>query len=173
MVVFRCWDFKCLLKEKKKQSTIETKIKSHMLNVDYNHFWQHRLGQRDVELIKNRAEWVFHFLFRGLRLVSTCLDIFPHGKGKYRISWCWITAGEEVHMWCFSFFFSPLPPPQLMPFPWFPLWCCVCPTLGHSAGRGDTPKYINSLTRSETHWFVPKYPVNCEKDRLHKSSPGS
>lgn len=105
MVVFRCWDFKCLLKEKKKQSTIETKIKSHMLNVDYNHFWQHRLGQRDVELIKNRAEWVFHFLFRGLRLVSTCLDIFPHGKGKYRISWCWITAGEEVHMWCFSFFF--------------------------------------------------------------------
>lgn len=105
MVVFRCWDFKCLLKEQKKQSTIETKIKSHMLNVDYNHFWQHRLGQRDVELIKNRAEWVFHFLFRGLRLVSTCLDIFPHGKGKYRISWCWITAGEEVHMWCFSFFF--------------------------------------------------------------------
>lgn len=70
------------------------------------------------------------------------------------------------------FLFFPLPSsPQLMPFSWFPLWCCMCPTLGHSASHGDTPKYINSLTHSETHWFVPKYPVNCEKDRLHKSSP--
>lgn len=55
----------------------------------------------------------------------------------------------------FPFFYShhpPTPTPtQLMPFPWFPLWCCICPTLGHSAGRGDTPKYINSLTRCETH----------------------
>lgn len=39
------------------------------------------------------------------------------------------------------------PPPQLMPFPWFPL----CPTLGYTTGHGDTPKYINSLTHSKTH----------------------
>lgn len=93
--------------------------------------------------------------------------IFLQGKGKYRISWCWVTAREELQIWCCSF----LPPPQLMQFSGFPLRCRLCPTFGHSTDCGDTPKYINSHTRSETHWFVPKYPVSCEKDRLHKSSP--
>lgn len=81
--------------------------------------------------------------------------IFLQGKGKYRISWCWVTAREELQIWCCSF----LPPPQLMQFSGFPLRCRLCPTFGHSTDCGDTPKYINSHTRSETHWFVPKYPV--------------
>lgn len=48
-----------------------------------------------------------------------------------------------------------------MPFPQFPLGFYVC--VPHS--------HVYKCTRSETHWFVTKYPVSCEQDRPHKSSP--
>lgn len=90
---------------------------------------------------------ILFFCFVASEFVSTCLDIFLLGKGSIEFHDAELLQEKKFTCDVFSFFF----PPQLMPFPWFPLWCCLCPTLGHSTGRGDTPKYINSLTRSETH----------------------
>lgn len=66
-------------------------------------------------------------------------------------------------------FFPSPPPPQLMPFACFRCGAACVPLTGH----GDTPKHINSLIHSETRWFLPKYPVDCEKDGSHKSRPDS
>lgn len=50
-------------------------------------------------------------------------------RGKSRVSWRRITAAEEVHVMFLA--------PQLIP--WFPLWCRVCPALGHG-GRETLPR---------------------------------
>lgn len=96
------------------------------------------------------------------KLVHTCLTYFSSEKGKYRVSWCRITAGKQVQMRCFSPLFF-LSSPQLIP--WFPLWSCACPTFG----RGDTPRFINPLTWLWDTLIQTQTPVRCEKDRVHKS----
>lgn len=114
-------------------------------------------------------------------LWGTCLSLFLQEKGKYRISLCWITAGDEVHMLCFYLF---PPPPELMQFFFLVSAVVLCGThtwpqqwpWRHSQVYKFTQSLWDALIRSQIpkqlwkrwtpqikHWFITSISCHLRK----------